>query len=142
MNTLNCFSQRMNNPFRKRRKPQKYYFIASVRDIMEELEPELKKLRGLPDDWKYENHEHRCWGFYLSKDRAIRAVTENWTDMNEAGYYKYAVIEPHYEGLINPIINEDIWFVAKYDKEKKICLGYERCERPKWAEHVCGWTIS
>lgn len=112
----------MGQFFRVRDTMIKYYFIASVRDD--------------------ENHDSRCWGFFTSKDKAIQAVTENWTDMNEAGYYKYAVIEPHYEGLINPIIGEDIWFVAKYDKEKKMCLGYEQCEKPKFAEGFSGWTIS
>ena len=131
MNILSCF---LHN--------KKYYFIASVRDVMQELEPELKKLRGLPDDFKYENHDHRCWGFFTSKRKAIRAVIENWTDMNEAGYYKYVVIEPHYKGLLNPIPGDDIWFKAIYNDKHNQCLGYKECEKPDWAKDTVGWTIS
>jgi hypothetical protein len=130
MSILNCFSHN-----------KKYYFIASVRDTLQEVPDELKKLKNLPDDYKYENHDSRCWGFFMSKRKAIHAVTENWTDMNEAGYYKYVVIEPHYEGLLNPIPNEDIWFRAVYNKQK-ICLGYKECERPDWAIDTVGWAIS
>lgn len=136
MNIMNFFSRK-----------RKYYFIASVRDAKQEVDDIIKKARNLPDDYKYENHDSRCWGFFRSKKKAIQAVTENWTDMNEAGYYCYAVIEPHYEGLINPIIGEEMWFKAKYekradDKEEYYCTGYEPCEVPEWAKQTCGWTIS
>lgn len=138
MNIMNFFS----------RKPKKYYFIATVRDARQEVEDIIKKAKGLPDDYKYENHDSRCWGFYRSKKKAIQAVTENWTDMNEAAYYHYAIIEPHYEGLINPVIGEEMWFKAKYEEREdkrgtyKMCVGYEPCDVPKWAEHTCGWALS
>ena len=41
----------------------KYYFIASVRDAKQEVDDITKKARNLPDDYKYENHDSRCWGF-------------------------------------------------------------------------------
>ena len=138
MNIMNFFS----------RKPKKYYFIATVRDARQEVEDIIKKAKGLPDDYKYENHDSRCWGFYRSKKKAIQAVTENWTDMNEAAYYHYAIIEPHYEGLINPAIGEEMWFKAKYEEREdkrgtyKMCVGYEPCDVPEWAEHTCGWALS
>ena len=50
------------------------------------------------------------------------------------------MIEPHYEGLLNPIPNEDIWFRAVYNG--KTCLGYKECEKPDWAKDTVGWTIS
>lgn len=137
MNIMNFFSRK-----------RKYYFIASVRDTKQEVDDIIKKAKNLPDDYKYENHDSRCWGFYRSKKKAIQAVTENWTDMNEAGYYRYAVIESHYEGLINPIIGEEMWFKAKYEKCEdkcgtyKMCVGYEPCGVPEWAKQICGWTIS
>lgn len=138
MNIMNFFS----------RKPKKYYFIATVRDARQEVEDIIKKAKGLPDDYKYENHDSRCWGFYRSKKKAIQAVTENWTDMNEAAYYHYAIIEPHYEGLISPVIGEEMWFKAKYEEREdkrgtyKMCVGYEPCDVPEWAEHTCGWALS
>lgn len=137
MNIMNFFSNK-----------RKYYFIASVRDAMQEVDDIIKKARNLPDDYKYENHDHRCWGFFRSKKKAIQAVMGNWTDMNEDAYYHYVVIEPHYEGLINPIIGEEMWFKAKYEKrtdsrgEYNYCIGYEPCDTPKWAKETCGWTIS
>jgi len=137
MNIMNFFSRK-----------RKYYFIASVRDAKQEVDDIIKKAKNLPDDYKYENHDSRCWGFFRSKKKAIQAVTENWTDMNEAAYYHYAVIEPHYEGLINPIIGEEMWFKAKYEEREdkrgtyKACVGYEPCDVPKWAKQICGWTIS
>ena len=140
MSILSCFSKN---------KSKKYYFVASVRDALEEVPASLKREKGLPDNYKYENHDRRCWGFFQSKDKAIQAVEENWTDLNEAGYYKYAVVEPHYEGLLNPVPGEEMWFRAKYilvgadgEKKRKVCDGYERCETPKWAEQTCGWAIS
>lgn len=138
MNIMNFFS----------RKRKKYYFIASVRDVKQEVDDIIKKAKNLPDDYKYENHDSRCWGFFRSKKKAIQAVTENWTDMNEAAYYHYVVIEPHYEGLVNPIIGEEMWFKAKYEEREdkrgtyKMCVGYEPCDVPAWAKQTCGWTIS
>lgn len=137
MNIMNFFSRK-----------RKYYFIASVRDAKQEVDDIIKKAKNLPDDYKYENHDSRCWGFFRSKKKAIQAVTENWTDMNEAAYYHYVIIEPHYEGLINPIIGEEMWFKAKYEKRTdsrgayNYCVGYEPCDTPEWAKQTCGWTIS
>ena len=137
MNIMNFFS-----------KKRKYYFIASVRDAKQEVDDIIKKAKNLPDDYKYENHDSHCWGFFRSKKKAIQAVTENWTDMNEAAYYHYVIIEPHYEGLISPIIGEEMWFKAKYEKrtddrgQYSYCVGYEPCEVPEWATQTYGWAIS
>lgn len=137
MNIMNFFSRK-----------RKYYFIASVRDAKQEADDIIKKARSLPDDYKYENHDSRCWGFFRSKKKAIQAVTENWIDMNEAAYYHYVIIEPHYEGLISPIIGEEMWFKAKYEKrtdgrgQYNYCVGYEPCEIPEWAKQTYGWAIS
>ena len=66
MNIMNFFSRR-----------RKYYFIASVRDAKQEVDDIIKKARNLPDDYKYENHDSRCWGFFRSKKKAINKLNEN-----------------------------------------------------------------
>lgn len=120
---------------------KKYYFIASVRVYKEKWPEGTKNYKGEDVGGKeYEQHESRCWGFYTSKKKAIRAVEENWSDMNEAGYYKYAVIEELMEGLLQCCLSDKaMWFEAKYDNNH--FLGYKKCELPKFADHVCGWTI-
>lgn len=40
----------------------------------------------------------RCWGFYEDKGTAIKAVEENWTDLNET-IFDYALIEGYNEGI-------------------------------------------
>lgn len=81
---------------------KKYYFISSVRQVVNE-----NTLISTTDT--------RCWGFFTSKKKAIKAVTENWTDINEDGYYPYAVIETYTEGLISGM-NEVLWFEEHYEK--------------------------
>lgn len=81
---------------------KKYYFIGVVRTTVNEKTGED------------EDSDSRCFGFYRSLKTAIKAVTENWTDLNEFGYYQYAVIEPHYEGLCSPVIGETLWFKQSF----------------------------
>lgn len=54
--------------------------------------------------------ETRTWGFYSDKDTAIQAVLENRTDLYEAGWYRYAVVEAVHEGLIADAV-EQIFFI-------------------------------
>ena len=85
------------------KKKQKYYFIATVRRYKD------VNANGI----EYETEDSRTWGFYKSKRKAIRAVEENWSDMNEDGYYPWAVIGTYYEGLIGQSFDEgdeEIWF--------------------------------
>lgn len=100
-----------------------YFFIT----VFEKME--LDEL-GWPD-----TGASRCWGFYTDKDTAIQALHENWTNMEET-VYKYAVLEGHLEGIAH-LTGYQQWF--KFDIEKK---GYFEIEKPKPAEHFCGWSIS
>lgn len=84
-------------------KPKKYYFISSVRQYTTD------NGTGLEDS--------RCWEFYKSKKKAIKAVENNWTDMNEDGYYPWVVIEPIEEGLLSIYLPNDVmWFKENYSK--------------------------
>lgn len=127
------------------------WFVATVRDVKQEVEDCIKEAKGLPDDYKYENHDSRTWGFYYDLGKALKAVHENWTDMNEAGYYDYAVIEPHDVGLlgIEKAVSNTLWFKAEYEERKtdkgtpyKCCTRYVECPTPSWAEHTVGWCLS
>ena len=110
---------------------KKFWFIASVRENTAYRE----------DGSSYKYHDSRCWGFFEDKEKAIKAVEENWTDMNEAGYYPYAVIESVSEGLLTVVDNpeETIWFKAIYKDNKFI--KYEITEQPEFAKDFVGWTI-
>lgn len=75
-----------------------------------------------PDDkgWR----RNRVWGWYKSRFEAIVAVTFNYTDMNEAGYYPLIVIEEVDEGIL-PITRKDKRWWFKYDREKNEYLPSE-----------------
>lgn len=120
------------------------WFIASVRDV----DQKIPKIEGQEDleGKTYHNHESRCWGFFYDLETAMEMVRNNATDMNEAGYYKYVVIEPKKQGLCyaEPSCSNR-WFMAQYSKNEKgenICTGYVDCKEPEWAKQTVGWTIS
>lgn len=120
------------------------WFVASVRDH-DEIIPKIEGKEELAGT-VYHNHDSRCWGFFYDLETAMEAIRHNATDMNEAGYYAYAVIEPKKQGLcyVEPSCSNR-WFKAKYDTDKngnKICTGYVDCEEPEWAKQIVGWTIS
>lgn len=129
------------------------WFIATVRDVKQQVADCVKEAANLPKDYVHECHDARTWGFYYDFNEAFRAVVGNHTDMNEAGYYDYAVIEAHEQGLLSckdPFDRANqMWFKAKYEERKtdkgtpyKCCVKYEMCDKPSWAEHVCGWCLS
>lgn len=123
---------------------QTLWFIASVRDH-DEIIPKIEGLESL-EGKIFHNHESRCWGFFSDLDTAMQSVRDNATDLNEAGYYNYVVIEPKKQGLCyaEPSCSNR-WFKAKYkdgENGKKTCVGYVDCEEPEWAKQIVGWTIS
>jgi len=120
------------------------WFVASVRDHDETI-PKIEGKEELAGT-VYHNHDSRCWGFFYDLETAMEAIRNNATDLNEAGYYAYAVIEPKKQGLcyVEPSCSNR-WFKAKYGTDKdgnKICTGYVDCEEPEWAKQIVGWTIS
>lgn len=128
-----------------------YWFVATVREEKHRYPEGTKNLLTGEDAGgrEYTLHPSRCWGFYADKDLAILRVTQNATDMNEAGYYRWAVIEPHCQGLCQvEHSSENIWFEAEYreyeknGKTYKECIGYKRCAEPEFAKQTVGWAIS
>lgn len=101
---------------------QEYFFIT----VFERLDIDS---HGWPD-----NGAVRCWGFYSDKETALKAVHENWTDMEET-IYEYAVIEGYNEG-ISHLTGYRQFF--KFDKEKD---GYVEIDIPKGYEHFNGFGL-
>ena len=78
----------------------------------------------------------RTWGFYQSRDIALQAVRENWTDIHE-GLYDYAVVEGYDEGISyghDPA--ESQWF--KWDECEQ---AYVEIEQPEEVKHYGSWAI-
>jgi hypothetical protein len=51
----------------------------------------------------------RCWGYYFDRAVAEKAIEENWTDMSEMEYYKYAVLVEQGQGPL-PEQEELQWY--------------------------------
>ena len=82
-------------------------------------------------------HRKRIWGWYSNFYEAEEAVIENVTDMNEAGYYPWIVIEEVSEGIC-PITMEDKakWYEFDAKDEK-----YHRCDAPEFAMCIINWSF-
>lgn len=66
---------------------------------------------------------HRCWGWFLTKERAIEAVEGNYGDINECGHYEYAVIESAAEGILGILNGEEVWLEWREGR-------YVQCDKP------------
>ncbi len=76
--------------------------------------------------------DSRCWGWYEHFSDAQDATVNNVTDMNEAGYYPWIVIEEVTEGIL-PITRGDkqTWYFfdrdsGLYDKLPEIPERFKR----------------
>ena len=76
----------------------------------------------------------RCVGFYHELETAIEAVKDNAMDINEAGYYHYAVVEKVNIGIYN-FEMEEHWF--RWHPEK----GYQPCEKPENFKRIVAFGI-
>lgn len=125
------------------------WFVASVRDVLQEVPEEVKNFKGLPKDYKYENHDSVTWGFYYDLGKALNVVHNNISDLWECNWYQYVVIEAHEAGLLglkDPFDRANcLWFkpiVEVDEKGQKYCKGWKSCEQPAFAKGFCGWTLS
>ena len=101
--------------------------------MIQKLKPSAKS------DLFLEDAGERIVGFYFNKDTAFKRVKENAVDINEAGYYPYALIEKIEEGIYNPAFQEgeDRW-LFQYN-EKKNC--YEQIPEPEFLHNKCGFSM-
>lgn len=79
------------------------------------------------------NNGTRSVGYFKDLNLAINYVENNFGDIAECGYYKYAIIEKAKEGLyqydLNPIFFE-------YDEEHN---KYQKIEIPEEFKGCCGF---
>ena len=77
----------------------------------------------------------RCVGFYHDFEKACDVVQRNICDINEMGYYPYAVIEVVGEGIY-AYPRKEFWYKWNHDTER-----YEDCPKPEKFKQVVGWSV-
>lgn len=79
----------------------------------------------------------RVVGYFTGFEMAECALIDNWSDLHEHGYYNYAVIEEHDEGIhsicLKPIFYK--WHGDHYTG------GFKKIRRPKITKGFIGFTI-
>ena len=104
----------------------KAYFVATANNC-------IKDKFG----WLDLGKSHRVVGFFLDLETAKRAVEENWCDLYENGYYKYAIIEEREAGLYSHCENPLFY---KWEGTVKDG-GYKPIDRPEATDGFCNFTI-
>ena len=107
----------------------KYYFIATYGDIKKD------KLGWLDDGGSC-----RVVGFYEDFATAEKCILENWGDIYEDGYYKYAVIEALEPGLYPTCLTPTPVFYKWEGTIKE--GGFKKIKRPSATKGFCGFTIA
>ena len=104
----------------------KAYFVATANDCIKD------KLGWL--DW---GKSHRIVGFFKDLETAKQAVEENWGDLYEDGYYKYAIIEEREDGLYSHCESPLFYKWEGTIKDG----GYKPIDRPEATNGFCNFTI-
>jgi len=103
------------------------YTITTI----EHLKPKYRK-----DGSSYEYRSMRCVGYLEMFEDAEDAVLKNAVDINEAGYYPYAVIEAVTEGIYSHDLHP-VWY--EWDSEKE---GYKRLDKtPEEFKRIIGFGM-
>jgi hypothetical protein len=76
-----------------------------------------------------ERPHSRCFGYYLSKTDAFKAVEKNLSDLHEY-LYQYAVIERNTQGIHGTSVVM-AWFKWSESNQKG---KWVKIEKPEWAE--------
>lgn len=79
----------------------------------------------------------RTWGWFPDFEGAEEATVNNYTDMNEAGYYPHIVVEKVGNGILPITMTADCTWYLFNEKTQK----YERIETPKETKSACNWSI-
>ncbi len=82
--------------------------------------------------------DKRVAGYFLDLEEAKQCVEQNWGDLYEDGYYKYAVIEDVEPGLYRSAHSKPIFYkwVGGIDDG-----GYKKTRRPKYWKRTWGFTV-
>lgn len=78
---------------------------------------------------------NRAVGFFHDFEHAEEALTQNIMDINECGYYPFAVIEAVPPGFYT-YPREELWY--KWNRDSGV---YEPCEKPERFKQVVGWSL-
>ncbi len=78
---------------------------------------------------------NRSVGFAYKFEDADKWVRENIMNINECGYYPFAVIENVTQGIYC-FPRKEHWY--KFNKEKD---SYEPCEKPERFKIAIGWSL-
>jgi len=78
---------------------------------------------------------NRAVGFAYKFEDAEQWIKDNVLNINECGYYPYAVIEPVTEGIYC-YPRKEYWY--KFNSEKD---SYEPCEKPERFKQIVGWSL-
>jgi len=101
------------------------HYMSTMVDIVNDIIYTVVTMR--------QNSRSRCVGWFPNKEDAIEVIIENYGDINEAGYYPYALVEGVKPGLYNFDLREEIWF--KWDDDKH---QYIQCDKPdKFHNTLC-----
>ena len=73
----------------------KIYFVTTIRIVEKEI-----------NSSNIVDFDTRTVGYFSTVERAIECLEKNWGDLNEAGYYPWAVIEAVPEGLY-PVLDQE-----------------------------------
>jgi hypothetical protein len=102
-------------------------FLVPAKDINERQ----KKMSDY-----YAHGGDRCFGWFTSRKKAIKAVLENQNDLHEYSY-KYAVVEKIGEGIHGMVrYDQAAWYQWNDEND-----GFELIERPAACDHIIGWGI-
>lgn len=83
--------------------------------------------------------DSRTVGFYRSLEDADECLKNDWGSLDEAGYYRYAIIERVMEGLYN-LHNSDKKREWWHKRDCKFNAWYP-IEKPNKVKHICNWSI-
>ena len=93
------------------------YFVATIRNI--DIEGPIGT---------------RVVGYFNTYLDATKCIEENWGDLYEDGYYKYAVIEGVEPGLYKSVESEPVFYKWINDR-------YTKIEKPVELKSFVGFTI-
>ena len=99
----------------------KVYFVATIKDI------DIERTIG-----------SRTVGYFENLKIAKKCVEENWGNIYEDGYYKYAVIEDVEPGLYQSCYSEPLFFKWEGTVENG---GYKEIQRPNELKGFFGFTL-
>lgn len=95
--------------------------VKEMENRIRELQEEYRFIHTVtavphhPNDNKRPYPMPRCWGFYNTREEAIKGLHASVDD--EAGYYNYAVIERFREGIYTAADHE-LWFKYDFDNSR------------------------